>query len=74
MKQDTEGSSCKDTVSKQRCFVQTLPLSLMDLVTEGHSVFFDFLSLKNFLLFFGKFNGGGASKSTSKPSVLAGWS
>lgn len=54
-KQDSKGSPSKDTVNKGRCFVQPLPFSLMDLVMEGHSILFGFLSLRHLLLFLGKF-------------------
>lgn len=75
MKQDTQGSPCKDTVNKGRWFVQPLPFSLMDLATEGCSVLFDFLSLKCLLLFLGKVTLWRRFKQIHlSPSVLAGWS
>lgn len=54
-KQDSKDSPCKNTASKGRRFVQPLLFSLMDLVTEGCSVLFDFLNLKHLFLFLGKF-------------------
>lgn len=75
-KQDSKGSPCKDTVNKRRCFVQPLPFSLMDLVTEGLSVLLDFPNLKHLLLVLGKFTLMQEVQANlpQSPSALSGWS
>lgn len=53
IKLDSKESPCKDTVSKGS-LVQPSPFFLLDLVTGGCSVLFDFLKLKHLLVFLGK--------------------